>query len=208
MLDITVFIDEAGTLPDPKDKVIVLAAVATRDLAKMRQLIKRSRRVGSLRGSTGEFKFYTAGEKTKKSFFSKLNAEKIDIFVLIVEKQGRKIPDSPRHYAILCWLLLTDIYKFYISIDKVIFDKHFHREKDIRDFNKIFNKLLRQTPQFTHVDSKNHQLVNVADMVAGAVLAKECGKSDQHYKMVAGKILSETRVSWPEAKRRIINKIA
>ena len=206
MSKITVFIDESGTLPDPKDRAVVVAAVGTTTPAETESIIKEVRKKGKYKKKTGELKFYTASEKAKTTFFEKLVKRKFDIFILIVEKMGRKIPDTPQHFAILCWLLLTDVFNFYPQVKEIVFDRHFHRNKDTEEFDKFLNKFLGELPVINHVDSEKDKKVNIADMVAGAVLAKEVGKEKKFYQMFKGKIISEARINWPEAKRKIFKQ--
>lgn len=176
MKTIIIVVDESGTLPDVKDKVIVVAAVGTKTPDAIERVLKSAHKKGRLRKQTGELKFYTAGDKTKLLFFQKIAEENIDIFVLIVEKMGRKIPDTPQHFAILCWLLLTDVFNFYSDIKEVVFDRHFSRVYDTERFNQILSRLLPSIPTMKHVDSKKYKKVNIADMVAGATLANETNK--------------------------------
>lgn len=202
MSKITVFIDESGTLPDPKDTVIVIAAVTTSSPQKLDILLNKIKKKGGLRRKTGELKFYTAGDKTKKAFFEKLAKEEVTLFILTVEKMGRKIPDTPEHFALLCWLLLSDVLSFY-PITEIIFDRHFFKKSDIQKFNKILTELLDVEFHIIHVDSIKYKRVNVADMVAGAVFAKETGKNEQFYTMIEKRIISYKKLNWVEAKRRL-----
>ena len=203
----TVFVDESGTLPDPEGEVVVVAAVGVGSPQKVERIIKTVRKKGSFRKGVGEIKFYTAGDKSKTLFFQELVEAGFDLFVLTVDKMGRKIPDSPRHFALLCWLLLTEVLNFYPGIREVIFDRHFHREKDIEEFNQVLGELLGSNmPTVKHVDSSENRKVNVADMVAGAVLAKETGREDRFYNVIKGRIICEARINWPEAKRKLLSK--
>ncbi|OGE67115.1 hypothetical protein A3H85_01425 [Candidatus Daviesbacteria bacterium RIFCSPLOWO2_02_FULL_40_8] len=52
--------------------------------------------------------------------------------------------------------------------------------------------------------SKTDYLVTIADMVAGTILAKESDKNSKFYEMIKSHIISETKLNWPEAKRRLI----
>ncbi len=184
--------------------MIVVAAVGVDFPEKIERMIRAVRKSGKFKKKAGEVKFYTAGDRSKVLFLQKLVREDLDIFVLTVEKMGRKIPDTPEHFALLCWLLLAGILNFYPCIKAVIFDKHFHRKKDIEEFDRNLEDLVgEKLPLIKHVNSKEDKKVNVADMVAGAVLAKETGKGDQFYKIIKGQIISETRINWPEAKRKL-----
>jgi len=205
-LRFSIYIDESGTLSDTKDKVIVVAAVGTNSPEKIDEIFKKLARKEKLKKQIGELKFYTAGNKTKQIFFENIIKSDFDIFILEVEKMGRKIPDTPEHFAFLCCLLLNDVFSFYPRINEVIIDRHFSRDYDINEFNMYLKQLLPDIPAIKHVDSKIEKRVNVADMIAGAVLAKETGKSSLFYNIFEKSIISEKRLNWAEAKRRFVNK--
>lgn len=199
-----IFIDESGTLPDPKDRVIVVAAVGTENLSELDLIFKSVKKRRRLSEKPLELKFYQAGIKTKTLFFSKLSQQPISIFLLVVDKAGRKIPDSPENFAVLCGLLLSEIIHFYPNIQSINFDRHFHKAQDEELFNKtLLNFLDNRRLQIEHVDSKENYHVNVADMVAGATLAMMSGKDNSFYEMIKDKIVSEIKINWPEAKRRL-----
>lgn len=202
----TIFIDESGTLPDTKDEVIVVAAVGTNVPSQFSQLFNKVRKQLKKSGGLSEVKFYTAGDKTKEIFFKHLAKEDLGIFVLIVDKKGRKIPDSPKHFALLCWLLLSEVLNFYPKIKEIVFDRHFQQKQDLESFNNFLKNLLNSSVVFRHVDSQQVKEVNVADMIAGAVLAYIRGKNSRFYQMFKEKIISETKINWPEAKRKLLQK--
>jgi hypothetical protein len=200
---ITIFVDESGTLPDPRDRIVIVAAVGVQNLSALNLIFKsvRKRRIGKEKSL--ELKFYKAGDKTKKTFFDKLAKEELPIFILIVDKMGRAVKDSPENFAILCGLLISEIMHF-MKIQKVVFDRHFQRQIDEKEFNKTLLRFLDNQSFFLeHVGSQENILVNVADMVAGAVLAKETKKDTSFYEIIRDKIISEVRLNWPEVKRRL-----
>ena len=202
----TVFIDESGTLPDSRDKVIVIAAVGTKIPGRIEKIIEEIQRQTKLKKKTGELKFYTAGDKTKRLFFETIAKEEIDIFILTINKMGRKILDNYENYAILCWLLLKDVFCFYKEVWQIVLDRHFSKLQDINNFNNLLEDLLQRKLKVAHVDSKKNKKVNVADMIAGAVLAKETRKEQRFYELIKNKIVSERRLSWPAAKRRLFEQ--
>lgn len=205
MSKVTVYIDESGTLPDPKDKVIVVAAVGTKSIAKIDELLKKARKNASFKKLSGEFKFYTAGDKTKFLFFELLVKQDLIICTLSVEKMGRKIADTPENYAALCLLLLTDVLSISQNIKELVFDRHFSRNTDTETFNSIIRKLVGRNMLIKHVKSEQDKRINVADMVAGAMLAKETGKNYRFYKAIKSKIASRKRVNWREVKKYLIS---
>lgn len=204
MRKVTVYIDESGTLPDPKDKVVVVAAVGTESLERIDLLLKQIKKKVSFKRPSGELKFYTAGEKTKTLFFKLLTKENLTICTLSVEKMGRKILDTPENYAALCLLLLNDILSFTSNIREFVFDRHFSRRADTERFNSMIRKFIGDV-LIEHVDSIQDKRVNIADMIAGAVLAKEAGRDSRFYKVIESKIISHKRVNWREVKKHFIS---
>ncbi|MBU0569494.1 DUF3800 domain-containing protein [Patescibacteria group bacterium] len=208
MPTITIFIDESGTLPDPKDKVVIVAAVATELPQKINQVSKSVRKyLKSRKRKLNEIKFYRSGERTKKKFLQELAKQEVDIFALTVEKYGRKIADTPKNFALLCWLLLEDCFLYYTkSKTKLIFDRHFHLSKDQTEFNLILSKLLGKKLDITHVDSQIDQRVNTADMIAGSILWLKTGKDAKFYELVKDRMISEKTVNWKEIKKKLYNE--
>jgi len=207
MKGVTLFIDESGTLPDPKDKVVVVAAVGTYAPEEIETIIKTVRKRGKFRKATGEIKFYTLGDKSRELFLRKIIEGGFNIFILVVEKIGRNIFDTPENFAVLAGLLLEDVLVFYPRVREIIFDRHFCKEKDTTEFNQILRAFLEwELPKISHVDSQKDKRVNIADMVAGAVLAKETGKKKYFYEILRKRVISEKRLNWPEAKRKLFKR--
>lgn len=207
---LTIFIDESGTLPDPKDKFIVISGVGIKKIKEAENIISRT--LTSLHRrkiEVQEIKFYHAGQKTKRQFLSGIVSTNFEMFILVVDKKGRKIADSPENYALLVADLINEINLWYKSeeIDLVI-DRHFYRRIDQERFQQILKKKVNKDLkyQMKQVDSKQNPLVNVADMTAGAVLWKYSGKDLEFYNLIKENIIIEKIISWPEIKRKSINQ--
>lgn len=202
----TIFIDESGTLPDPKDKVVIIAAIGTqipRELAEINKKVRKKIRGYKKPEEIIEIKFYQAGDRTKKEFLNELVKYNLDIFVLIIEKNNQKIKDSPENFALLCYILLKECLIFYQDkVEEIIFDRHFHRQKDQQLFNQILESLLKKKYNFKHFDSINHPEINTADMVAGSLLWKYTDKNKEFYEIIRERIVSEMVINWKEAKRK------
>jgi hypothetical protein len=204
--NIFIYVDESGTLPDPKSPVVIIAAVAT---YAPHQLIlpKKSAAKALGKKNVKEIKFYKAGINTKIKFLTVLAKLDIKIFVLILEKNGKKIPDSPENFAIACSLILYDcLYCYQNSFKSIIFDRHFHNQTDQEKFDSTLKKLVGENLNIIHADSLKEAAVNTADMVAGSVLWKRTGKDDQFYKIIKNKIVEEKAIDWKEVKKWFINK--
>jgi len=176
---ITIFIDESGTLPDLNDKFIVISGVGIKKIKEAENI--HSRVLGSLRRKKTqlqEIKFYYAGRKTKHQFLSGIVSANFEIFILIVDKKGRKIIDSPENYGLLVADVMNEI-NFWYKNEKIDFivDRHFYRKVDQIKFQKILKKQVNKDMKIKQVDSRQNPLVNIADMVAGATLRKYNSKN-------------------------------
>lgn len=211
MAKITIVIDEAGTLPDPKDKVVIMAAVGTDARKILLNIVKRVRqkiRPKKKEKQISEIKFYRAGERTKLFYLRELSNSDIDVFVLVVEKDNQKIADSPENFALLSYILINECLLFYRDgkIREVVFDKHFHRERDLIKFNNVLLKLLGKELPLSHLESEENPEVNAADMIAGSLLWKHTGKNDKFYKIIKDKVISEKIINWKEARKIFFTK--
>lgn len=211
MIKITIVIDEAGTLPDPKDKIVIMAAVGTEVRKVLLDIVKRVRqkiKPKKKEKQISEIKFYRAGERTKFFYLKELSKSDIDIFVLVINKDNQKIVDNPENFALLAYILIKECLLFYKDrkIEKVVFDKHFHREKDIIKFNNVLLKLLDEKLPLSHLESKENPEVNSADMIAGSLLWKHTGKSNKFYEIIKDKIISEKTLNWKEARRKFFDQ--
>jgi len=206
---LTIFIDESGTLPDPKDKFIVICGVGVKKMKEAENIFSRIR--VSLRQrkiKVQEIKFYYAGQNTKRQFLSGVVSANFKIFTLVIDKKGRKITDTPENFAIIVADLINEINLWYKTKKmNVVLDRHFYRRVYEYKFNKVLkakvNKDLKY--QLKHIDSRQNFLVNIADMVAGAILWKYHGKDLQFYNLIKENIIIEKIVSWPELKRKSLS---
>lgn len=209
MRKISIFIDESGTLPDPKDEVVIVAAVGTEIPHQLLEVVKSVRKyLKTTRHATDEIKFYRSGENTKVRFLKALIKKPIELFVLVVEKNKQKISDTPENFATLCWILLNECLLFYKknAVEEIVFDKHFEKERDQKIFNTNLSLLIGKKLSISHVDSKKDLRVSAADMVAGSILSFRTGKSTKFYQLLKKKIVAELVINWKEAKRKFFDK--
>jgi len=200
MTKIFIFIDESGTLPDPKDLIVVLVAIETNDPVIFEKILKPRR--------AKEFKFYSAGDQGRKLYLESLAKKDISIFTLAVKKSSQKIIDSPQNYAVLSWLLLIDcLASFGHANLEVIFDKHFQREVDEKNLFSVLQELLGLKLKIRSADSKKEPGITAADMVAGAFLYAQSGKTEKFYRLVKEKVISEKVINWKEAKKNFIEAL-
>lgn len=208
---LTVFIDESGTLPDVKDKFIVICGVVVDELKEAKNIFSRIlKSLKQRKIDIKEIKFYHAGQNTKRQFLSGISSANFKIFTLVVDKKNRKIADTPENFSVLVGDLIGDIIKWYENGNiNFVIDRHFYRKVDQNEFNKLVGLEFKGSLKYLikDVDSQKNFLVNTADMAAGAILWKYRGKDRQFYDLIKENIIAEKVVSWPEIKRKSIKKI-
>jgi len=198
----TIFVDESGTLPDPKDPYVIVAAVSTKNVTDL-GITKKVRK--TIAGKKlPEIKFYRSGKNTKSLFLKILARQDIEIFTLTVEKEGKKIPDTPENFALLVSQLIQECLNFYkFSVHEIVFDRHFHKESDRKIFDLTLEKMLRYPIKISHVNSQTAVAVNTADMVAGSLFWSRTGKDKQFYELIKDKIVVEKLMRWKTLKSRL-----
>jgi len=205
-----ILVDESGTLPDPKDKFIVVAGIGLRKIKEAKNLV--SRILKSLRQrkiKIKEVKFYYAGERTKRQILSGIISASFEVFTIIIDKKGRKIPDTPENFALLISELINEINLWQPKRSlKIIIDRHFQRRNDEKSFNNFLQRNVKKDLGYSiqHINSQQNFIINLADFVAGAILAKYNKNNPKFYNIIKESILSEKIVNWPELKRKSLAK--
>lgn len=199
-------IDESGRLYDPNDGVLVFALVISDDLNNLEKIVLRTRERIPLKGKRkrerlSEIKFSLTGDKTRLFVLKELSQYRIKIFALIIDKQGRKIPDTPENYSFLIYTLLQKPIKTFPSLKHILIDKHFTFITQREQFNKHLHTKISKNVFIEHVDSLQTPVVTLADFVAGAIRYEYAKKEAQYRKIIKDLIIEEKFTSWIDLKR-------
>lgn len=99
------YVDEAGRLADPRDRYVALVAVVTSNVRGLRRVVKKASRKGKkvrLRRRGGrKVKWWNAFESTRKRVLDLLARQDAHIFWLVVDKEGKGIPDTPENHGLV-----------------------------------------------------------------------------------------------------------
>ncbi len=195
-----IFIDESGTLPDKSDRYIILAALVADNPDRLDKILPKFRRKTPTKGprkkekQVKEFKFHYVGDITKEKVLKEIASLNIKIYLLVVDKIGRKIPDTPENYGkLIKRLILVLIKKEHPK--QVYFDKHFSSKSDTEKFETLLN-LISQQIQFKQVDSLADPRIDLADFIAGAALRKYRANDNTFYNIILSKVIWEKVESW------------
>lgn len=199
-----VIIDESGRFADPKTQVIVFAGISINSLIGLDKIIPKVRKKIPLKGTRkkefklAEIKFSTTGDKTRKTVLEGVNKLDIEIYLLLIEPQGRKVKDNPENYATLVAKLLSQILKKNPKLKHVIIDRHFTWIRQRELFNELIQKKLGKQLFIEHLDSQQNTVVSLADFVAGGIREYHT-KGEQRWRNVyKNKIVYEKKVTWKD----------
>ncbi len=195
-----IFIDESGTLPDAIDRYIVLAALVTINPNGLKKILPKFRKKTSNKGTrkkekkVPEFKFHYVGNITRKKVLEGLVSKEIKIYLLIVDKMGRKIKDTPVNFGKLIKSLTAPLIKRE-DPREIYVDKHFGNKANSEDLQVILDSISDQV-KFYQVDSITDSRVDLADFVAGSMLRKLRIGDETFYNIIAPKITWEKTRKW------------
>lgn len=195
-------VDESGRLADPGDKIIVFVALVTKSLVNLDKIIPQIKKKLPKKGKRGrekilaEIKFSKTGEKTRLKTLQIIAQKDFKIFILVIDKEGRKIVDNPANYAHLITSLLKPAIKKFPDLVHIIIDRHFtyilHREK----FNDLIQKILNKKLFIEHLDSQQNTIVSLPDFVAGSI-TEAYNKKNLKYKEIIQKLITlEKKTTW------------
>lgn len=200
-----IFIDESGTLADSKDRFVVFAGVFSKNPQSLTKLIPKARkRVPPKKKRkrerlVSEFKFRSVGDSTKERILTALASLDVKLFVLVLDKERRKIKDTPKNYGLLVFTLLKQVFKKE-TVDKIVIDRHFNQVEKRQELTEQLLVLCSRDIGITQVDSLTDSRVDLADFVAGAVLKNARDGVDRFKNLIEPKIVSLKVIKWRELK--------
>jgi len=199
-----VIIDESGRFADPNTKAIVFVGITINSLTGLDKIIPKVRKKIPLKGTRkkefklAEIKFSTTGDKTRKTVLEEVNKLDIEIYLLLIEPQGRKVKDNPENYATLVAKLLSQILKKNPKLKHVIIDRHFTWIRQRELFNELVQKKLGKLLFIEHLDSQQNTVVSLADFVAGGIRENYTKGEDRWRSVIKNKIVYERKVTWKD----------
>ena len=98
------YFDDSPTLAGPENHLAVAAVITLKATdKKLARIPKRVRQriVDKKLRQLPELKFYNSDEKTRTKMLRMLADEQVEIFALVIDKEGRRVSDSPLNNGIV-----------------------------------------------------------------------------------------------------------
>jgi len=199
-------VDESGALTATTPWFVLAAVVSPRPESVAyivsRAALQAGKRLNRARKPASELKWRNASQRVRTDILVHLAATEAQCFTLVVDKQGRRIEDSPENYALLVCELLALCWEHYPN-QSVVLDRHFTTPAQ---FARVNTFVYRHWPatgmlNLVHVDSQRSTLVQLADFVAGATYDRYNARNDSLHFFV-DKIANTQVVAWSILKAR------
>jgi len=196
------YVDESGRLADSHTRYVALVAVVAFHPREIRKVIRRASRSGKpvrLKRQGGrEVKWWNASEKVRCRLLHHLAQKEVQIFWLVVDKEGEGIPDTPENYGLMFCELIEECLKYHPVLE-VQLDMHFTTCRQREEFDQFV--MARTSVEPSHIDSQQEAVIQVADFVSGAVREYFEGKS-QFLEIIQPKVVSGKVVKWRQLIKR------
>jgi len=200
-----IYIDESGSLSDPRDTIVTLAAIKTLSPRSLRWIIERVkrdvRRKKPKRDTLSEFKFYTTTDSARVAVLEALAREQVEVYALSVFKGAQIIPHTPENYGILLCELLRMCGAEHEHVAELVVDMPFNMPQQRTRLTAIVHNTLDLDVKLRYVDSVKNPYIQLADFVAGAVRAKHMGRNLSLYQFIQPRMISDQLVRWKVLRR-------
>jgi hypothetical protein len=199
-------LDECGSLT-ADTPLFAMAAVLTSHPEQIQNLIKRAvlhsgKRLRRSRKASSELKWRNASQRIRAQVLTRLAQADVEIFTLTVHKTGRRVADTPEHYAILVCELLRLCWEIYPNM-VLSLDRHFTSPIQMATVNTIVHRQWPATGvlSIAHVDSQRSPLVQLADFAAGSVYS-QCKTGDATFRLIENRVGAALVEDWRHIKAR------
>jgi len=204
------YLDESGNLAD--NLPCTLVATFNSDKRTRKKLSRipkrvRQRTMEDKLKNVPELKFYDSSESIRERFLEYVAKYEPEAYALTLDKEGRRVDDTPYNYAIMVGRLLTSVVseKEEASFDLYV-DKKYTNPKEREEFNTTLRWLLDPLGvkiSCKHLGGEEENLIQVADFLAGAFLRRDAFGEDRYYDIIAGVVRKEKEVRWTSVKAAV-----
>ena len=139
------------------------------------------------------------GDSTKERILKELASLDVKLFVLVLDKDRRKVQDTPENYAFLVATLLKQVFKKE-TLTQVVIDRHFNQVEKRQVLTRQLVNLYGKEISVVQIDSLADSRVDLADFVAGSVLKSVRDGIDKFKNLIESKIVNLKVIKWSKLK--------
>lgn len=200
--------DDSPTLSGQENRLAVAAVVTLKVGDKMLVRIpKRARRriVDKKLHQLPELKFYNSDEKTKVRMLRMIANTPAEIFTLVVDKEGRRISDSPLNNGVVLGNAAAVVLREKGKVSWTPDRKFVNPDDTAQYLDTAIRVAASKAPSGFLVmkepaDSRREALVQLADFVVGAISYKYNRNDDHYYQIIKKRVVLEELVRWRDIK--------
>lgn len=203
------YLDESGNLAD--DLPYTIAATVGGDRTMRKKLSRvpkkvRQKIMDKQLSQVPELKFHDSTDSVRERFLSYLPKYNPAIYALSLDKEGRRVEDSPRNYGIVVGELLRRATGS-LGRDRIdlILDKKYTKPQDREELEEVLAWILAPEElelSVSHLEGEQENLLQVADFVAGAFLQHYAFDKSRYYEIFSESVILEATVKWTKLKSR------
>ncbi len=200
----TVYTDESGNLPNPDDRFVALAALVTARPRSLRKIVKKASRklkraLLKKRGGL-EVKWYNSPDGTKRRVLRGIASQDVEVFWLVVDKEGESIADTPANYGLMLCELFRECLSYHADL-QIVIDRHFCTADQQEQLNKLLCERMGLSEPPIHLDSQQDGIIQLADFVAGAARQQMLGEREW-VELIEDKVVVGRIVKWRELRQK------
>lgn len=202
------YIDESGDLGEYGSKYFTISAIAVKDPAILKRIIKRvrERKLKKKIKELPELKANRADRLTREFVLNKVSKSDCAIFVIVVKKEHivkHLFQVKERLYNYLCGILMNRVELPSVKLTIIIDKKHTNTlmREDLTNYIKkhISSKNASLKIDIWHKESFTLNELQVADFIAWSINRKYNSGDDYYYKLIENKIINkESMMLWEQ----------
>lgn len=200
--------DDSPTLSGQENRLAVAAVVTLKVGDKtLVRIPKRARRriVDKKLHQLPELKFYNSDEKTKVRMLRMIANTPAEIFTLVVDKEGRRISDSPLNNGVVLGNAAAVVLREKGKVSWTPDRKFVNPDDTAQYLDTAIRVAASKAPSGFLVmkepaDSRREALVQLADFVVGAISYKYNRNDDHYYQIIKKRVVLEELVRWRDIK--------
>lgn len=206
--------DDSPTLAGQENHLAVAAVVTLKAgdkaLARIPKRVRQRTADKNLR-QLPELKFYNSDEKTRMRMLQMIANTQAEIFTLVVDKEGRRVSDSPVNNGVVLGNAVVAVLKEKGKVSWTPDRKFVNPDDTTRYIDTAIMVASSKIPSGFLVmnepaDSRREVLIQLADFVVGTISYKYNWNDERYYQIIKDRIVLEELVRWKDIKADYIKQ--